>query len=145
MVFPLASFWIRSPPSWLHFNLITSLKTLSPNTVTLWGPGGIRSSTCKLWEVGCGVGHMIQPIKDNWLTLNMDWIGDGIVEFLLIFLGAIRDCGSIGKCHFRGINDEICRDKEWYLHITFVPATTKKLWGQWTDSQKVSATQKTGV
>lgn len=55
---------------------------------------------------------MIQPVKDDCLTLNMDWLLKGVMEFLLIFLGAIMECGSIGKYHFGGISDEICRGQE---------------------------------
>lgn len=25
--------WLRAPPTWSHFNIVTILKTLSPNTV----------------------------------------------------------------------------------------------------------------
>ena len=43
------SYWFRAPPWWPHFNSITSLKTLSPNTMTFGGAGG-RTSAHEFWE-----------------------------------------------------------------------------------------------
>lgn len=45
-------FWIRVPPLWPHLNLITALKALSPNKVTL----GVRAIIYEFW------GDRIQPI-----------------------------------------------------------------------------------
>lgn len=36
------SYWVIAPPLWPHLTRITSLKALSPNSVTL----GVRASTC---------------------------------------------------------------------------------------------------
>lgn len=75
------------------------------------------------------------------------------MEFLLIFLGAIMYYGSIGKCHFVGINDEICRGEEWYLYLVqqqqqkVVRAMEKeqKTPKLGTDLEELSVTQELGV
>lgn len=52
---PNSPFLGQDPPTWPHFNSVTSVKTPSPNTVTL----GVKDSTCE-WG-GRSRGHNSVP------------------------------------------------------------------------------------
>lgn len=70
--FPLRRTPVRldlGPHSWLHFNLILSLKDLSPNTVTIGGTGN-RASTCELrWGYRSAPFSFVHPPANNWVSV----------------------------------------------------------------------------
>lgn len=67
---------------------------------------GVETSVYEFW------GNMIQPVKDNYLTSNMDWILDGVMGSLFTFIGARMECDSTGKWHFGRVPDETRRVEE---------------------------------
>ena len=50
------------PTKWPHFNLITSVKVQSPNTVTIWGPVG---QSLSVWIWRRGLGSIVQPMEKD--------------------------------------------------------------------------------
>ena len=85
-----------SPLKWYYFNLITSLKTLFPNSVTFWGTGQIQ-------HMNLGGRATIQPMtladkiisfkkknhNDNHKTSNL---GSSSMNGLFLNSGARRKC-----------------------------------------------------
>lgn len=60
------------------------------------------------------------------LTLNMDWVLGGVMEFLSLFLSATVDGGFYRKMSLWRIHDEKWRGKEGYLCIAFGRPVTRK-------------------
>ena len=80
--------WVRAPPLWLHLTLITSLKILFPNTITLQ----VRASTQEFfwpcpWHVEV-LGPGTEPAPQQWQhqTLNpLSQQGTPTYEFWMQF------------------------------------------------------------
>ena len=53
---------------------------------------------------------MSEPIKDNWLTLNLDWVWDGVMELLIFMDCESTESATLGRCMMKskGMGRDVC-------------------------------------